>query len=108
MPPPGKDEVKTAVAALNADAAMWETAAGDLRSAAAVGDRLDLSRLQLTYLGDKVGLVEAYQKLQAHLVTVIGQGATNFDNVAAALRKAASDYQREDDAGAHAIDGATY
>jgi len=87
---------------------MWEKAAADLRAAAATGDRLDLSRLHLTYMGEKVGLVERYQKIQAHLVSVLYQGAVNFDNIAATLRDAAEDYAREDAAGAHAIEGAYY
>ena len=108
MPPTTKEQVRVAVAALNADAAMWEQAAADLRAAAASGDRLDLGRLQLTYMGEKVGLVERYQQIQARLVSLLYQGATNFDNVAATLRDAAEDYAREDAAGAHAIEGAYY
>jgi hypothetical protein len=87
---------------------MWEQAAADLRAAAATGDRLDLGRLQLTYMAEKVGLVERYQQIQAHLVSVLHQGATNFDSIAATLRNAAEEYEREDAAGAHAIEGAYY
>jgi hypothetical protein len=108
VPPPTKEQVRVAVAALNADAAMWKQAAADLRTAAATGDRLDLSRLQLTYMAEKVGLVERYQQIQAQLVSVLYQGAANFDRIAATLRNAAEEYAREDAAGAHAIEGAYY
>jgi uncharacterized protein YukE len=108
VPPPDEGEVKVSLDALKADASMWAAAAADLRSAATVGDRLDLSRLQLTYMGEKVGLVETYQQIQAHLVSLLNQGASNFDHIAATLRNAADEYAREDAAGAHAIKGALY
>jgi hypothetical protein len=69
---------------------------------------LDLSRLQLTYMAEKVGLVEAYQRIQAHLVSLMNEGATNFEGIAGTLRSVADDYEREDAAGAHAIEGALY
>lgn len=108
MPPPDTDQLKVALGALYQDARMWEQASVDLLAAASVGDRLDLNRLQLTYMAEKVGLVEAYQGMQAHLVSLMNQGAANFNSIAAALRKAADDYAREDAAGAHAIKGAYY
>jgi hypothetical protein len=108
MPPPDKEQVRLAIEAMNTDITMWKEVAADCRSAAGVGARLDLSNLHFTYLGDKAGLVDAYRNLQDRLVSLAEQAAANYDSVAGALAKAATDYKAEDEAGKHAIEGATY
>jgi hypothetical protein len=108
MPPPSKDQVKVALEALRTDAQKWDDMSATFRSAAQRADSLDLSALHFTYLAGKLGLVQAYQELQNTFITLLNEGATNFANMAAVLRKDADDYQHDDEAGAHAIASATY
>ena len=108
MPPPDANQVKLALDAMDLDVTMWKEVAADCRSAAGVGARLDLSSLHFTYIGDKAGLVDAYRDLQNRLVSLAGQAAANYDSVAGALAQAAKDYKADDEAGKHAIEGATY
>lgn len=108
MPPPNSEQVRVALHALRSDAGKWEDVAATFRSAAQHADSLDLSALHFTYLGDKVGLVDTYHAIQATFVKLLSEGATNFENMAAVLRTAADEYERDDDAGAHAIANATY
>jgi hypothetical protein len=108
MPPPDSHQVRVALDALRSDAGKWEGVADTFGSAARQAGRLDLSALHFTYLGDKVGLVDTYHAIQDTFVTLLNEGATNFENMAVVLRRAADDYERDDEAGAHDIRNATY
>jgi hypothetical protein len=100
MTSPTPQQISAATAALRADAASWARAAAQMSAAGAAGARLDLSALHFSYLGDKVGLTDAYQALQSRLVRLCGEAAQTFDQLAASLRKAADGY---DDDEAHAV-----
>jgi hypothetical protein len=58
--PPNDQQIKAAIEALRADASTWSVASDDLREAARVGARLELSPLHFSYIGDKIGLTEVY------------------------------------------------
>lgn len=93
---PTRDEVAVAVAALRTDARMWLDMADEVRAAARIGERLDLTALHFSYLGDKAGLTETYREVQDTLVRLLNEGGSAFDALAGALRAAADGYEDDD------------
>lgn len=103
--PPSDQQIKAAIEALRADASTWNAASDDLREAARVGARLELSPLHFSYIGDKIGLTEVYQQLQDKLVRLLGEGADNLTALAGALRTAADGYEQDEHDAVHRATG---
>lgn len=102
---PTKDQIRVAVDALRADARMWRSMEDELRDAAREAFRLDLGVSQVSYLGEKAGLTEAYIDIQSTLVRLLGEGVKAFDEMAAALIKAADGYERDEHNAVHRLRG---
>lgn len=102
MAPTGQ-QIKVAIEALRKDASTWDAASDDLREAARVGARLDLSPLHFSYIGDKLGLTEVYQQLQQRVCRLLTEGVDNFTAMAAALRSAADGYEQDERDAVHRL-----
>jgi hypothetical protein len=103
--PPNEQQVKAAIQALRTDAGTWDDASDDLRAAAQVAARLELSALHFSYLADKLGLTEVYQQLQERLVLLLGEGSQNLTALAGALRAAADGYEQDETNTVHRMTG---
>ena len=79
MTQPDPQQIAAALDAMRGDATMWHEMAGEMRTAAAVADRLDLTKLHFSKLGDMLGMVDLYRDVQDRMVQLINQGADNFD-----------------------------
>lgn len=103
MTQPSADQITAALHALRADARAWAAAADQLTDAAQNARRLSLDAFHFTYIGDQLGVTEAYRSLQEKIVVLLGQGAANLDSLAVALQASANTYQAEDEAGVHRL-----
>ena len=105
MPPPSEQQIKAAIEALRKDAATWDAGSAELRDAAMVAGRLELSALHFSYLADQLGLTEVYQQLQQRLYHLLNQGSDNFVELAGALRAAADGYEQDEANTVHRMTG---
>ena len=95
----GEPDLSVAVEALESDAARWEHAAADLRTAATAAAELVLDPGAFSFAGEAAA--DTYEALRIRTVTLLGQGADELAAIAAALRTSAATYAAEDAAGAH-------
>jgi hypothetical protein len=105
MTQPTAQQISAALDAMRQDAAMWQQMAGDLRSAAGVADRLDLTKLHFSKLGDMLGMVDLYRDVQDRMIRLMQQGADNFDATATALTTAANGYDQDERDNVHRFTG---
>ncbi len=63
----------------------------------------DLAAVHLSYIGDKVGLVDMYRNLQDRLIRLLNEGTETFESLAAALRSAADGYERDEAEAVHRL-----
>jgi hypothetical protein len=100
---PSQGQIDVAIEALRDDAQKWRAAAGDLEIAAGVAGQMDLQAFHFSYVGDKVGVTDAYRALQDKLIDLLNGGAANFRSVAQALNLAADGYQQDDRNAVHRL-----
>jgi hypothetical protein len=93
---PSQGQIDVAIQSLRDDAQKWRLGAGELEIAARVASEMDLQAFHFSYIGDKIGVTDAYRSLQDKLIDLLNGGATNFRNVAQALTMAADGYQEDD------------
>lgn len=101
MSQPSQEKIDVAIQTLRDDAQKWRFAAGELELAAKVAGELDFQAFHFSYIGDLIGVTEAYRNLQDKLINVLNGGAANFRNVAQALTLAADGYQEDERNGVH-------
>jgi hypothetical protein len=100
---PTQGQIDVAIQSLRDDAQKWRAAAGELEIAAGVAAEMDFQAFHFSYIGDKIGVTEAYRLLQDKLIDLLNGGATNFRNVAQALNLSADGYQEEDRNATHRL-----
>lgn len=105
MTQPTAQQISAALDAMRQDASMWREMAGELRGAAGVADRLDLTKLHFSKLGDMLGMVDLYRDVQDRMIRLMQQGADNFDATAAALTTAANGYEQDEQNNVHRFTG---
>jgi len=93
---PSPQQVDVAIQALRDDAQKWRAAAGELEIAARVAAEMDFQAFHFSYIGDKIGVTDAYRMLQDKLIDLLNGGAANFRSVAQALNISANGYQEDD------------
>ena len=103
MTGPSQGQVDVAIQALRDDAQKWRAAAGELEIAARVAGEMDFQAFHFSYIGDKIGVTEAYRLLQDKLIDLLNGGAANFRSVAQALNTSADDYQEDDRNAVHRL-----
>jgi hypothetical protein len=96
MAGPSQQQIDVAIQTLRDDAQKWRFAGGELEIAAKVAAEMDFQAFHFSYIGDKIGVTEAYRNLQDKLIDLLNGGATNFRSVASALTMAADGYQEDD------------
>lgn len=74
--PPTPDQVTVATDALRADAGDWNSAADDLRTAAATADRLVLPASAFSFAGGAVA--GSYEALRAKAAALLIEGAESL------------------------------
>jgi hypothetical protein len=102
---PDPQQIAAALDAMRGDATMWREMAGEMRSAAAVADRLDLTKLHFSKLGEMLGMVDLYRDVQDRMIQLMNQGADNFDATATALNTAADGYDKDERDNVHRFTG---
>jgi hypothetical protein len=84
------------------DAKMWRHMAAELSEAAHAVSPLGLNAWHFSDLGEWMfGLTELYGSLQTRMITLMTQGAANFETVANALLTAAAGYEEDERRGVH-------
>jgi hypothetical protein len=96
MTQPTPQQVAAAIGTLRADATMWQEMAGTMREAAGTADRLDLTKLHFSKLGDMIGIVALYRDIQDRMAQLMREGGANFDVIATALQTAAAGYEKDE------------
>ena len=105
MTQPTSQQISAALDAMRQDANMWKDMAGQMRDAAGVADRLDLTKLHFSKLGEMLGMVDLYRDAQDRMVRLMQQGADNFDATATALTTAANGYEQDEQNNVHRFTG---
>jgi hypothetical protein len=93
-----KDEVRVVTAALHAEASKWRRLADDMDVVRGNADRLDLSASAF-FIGDMVSTgahASAYNEFQMYVVSLFTGAVTEFEQLGAALDKAADQYEETD------------
>jgi hypothetical protein len=103
MTGPNQGQIDVAIQSLREDAQRWRAAAGELQDAATVAGQMDFQAFHFSYLGDKIGVTDAYRALQDKLIDLLNGGATNFRNVAEALTLAAEGYEQDERNAVHRL-----
>lgn len=85
-------DLKTAVAALRSDAGVWDHAGQDVDGPKQAIGGLGLAPADVMMFGVDKGIDKTYATAQHALMTMLGQAAENFHNLAGALRHAADLY----------------
>ncbi|MER7011061.1 hypothetical protein ABT324_06490 [Saccharopolyspora sp. NPDC000359] len=100
---PDDDGFTTATELLVADAKSWDDFAKDVGPAAQAADDLVLTVQHFGFLADDLGMTEVYQRVQRKFAHLLHGAATNFRDVAAALRECAKTYEQVDDQNAQKL-----
>ena len=103
MTGPSQGQIDVAIQALRDDAQKWRAAAGELEIAARIAGEMDFQAFHFSYIGDKIGVTEAYRLLQEKLIDLLNYGAVNFRSVGQALTMAANGYEEEDRNAVHRL-----
>jgi hypothetical protein len=93
-----KQEVQVVTDALHAEATKWRRLAGDMDAVRGNAARLDLSSSAF-FIGDMISTgahSSAYDAFQVYVVSLFAGGVTEFDQMGAALDKAADLYDASD------------
>jgi hypothetical protein len=102
---PTPKQFEVALKALQTDSELWAKVSADLAFAKQRASALDLRPLQVTYIADKLGFLEAYQKLQDKVIRLLGEGEQNATEVTGALLAVKATYEREEQEGVHRMKG---
>lgn len=101
MTTPTGEQVTASIQALRTDAARWTELCGELRTVAGTAAGLGLSSFHFSGLGHLLGIDSLYTEIQQRIVTLLNQGADNFDNIGGALRTAADGYEQDEQNAVH-------
>jgi hypothetical protein len=98
---PTPEQISAGLGALRDEATTWVGIADELSAAA---DRARVTGLPpgaFSFAGQAVAV--AYEALRARTADLLDAGATNFDDIAAALRATAAAYEADEAAHAHRL-----
>jgi len=101
MTSPTGPEVQAAISAIHGEAGVWADMATQIDAMAQAARGFTLGAFHFSALGHLAGMEEAYTDLQERIASLLQQASDNFDNVAGALKKAADDYQRDENNAVH-------
>jgi len=87
-------DLKTAKAALESDAGIWDAAGNSVAAPAGAIGGLGLTGHDVSMYGVDAGIDKTYQGAQAALTSMLQQAQQNFHDLAGALRHAASLYEQ--------------
>lgn len=97
------NEVSVALAALRSDAALWDQAADGLLPPKGAIDPLGLTPAEVMSYAATHGFDRLYNQTRATMQDMINQAEGNFRALAGALRKAADQYERDEEQHRHQI-----
>lgn len=97
-------DIEVALAAMRADAALWESAATQLEAPESALDGVTLTPEVVSVWAAEAGMVETYDRARTQVQTLLQQGSDNFRAIAQALIASADTYQREEEANRHTFE----
>lgn len=98
--PPSKDDLKVAIKALRDAGKEWDQQSANLKEVASGMQALKMSHLEFGLVAPVQGV---YEQVRAGLESRLNEAAHEAGQVGHALDHAAKVYQREEDAGVHAL-----
>lgn len=100
---PTAGQIAVALEALRDDADRWAKGGEDLRAAQAAIRAAAVDSEAFSGLG--ADMARAYAALHARIAGLVTDATTNYDAVAAALRRSADTYEKEERANVHRLRG---
>lgn len=97
-------DIEVALAAMRADAVLWESAATQLEAPKSALDGVTLSAEVVSVWAAEAGMVDTYDQGRTQVQTLLQHGAENFRAIAQALIASADTYQREEEANLHTFE----
>lgn len=97
--------LQVALDALSKDAGMWGGVSDVLSDASSTATGLTLDTGSLSWAAEVVGLVPVYEAARARLQTLLSEGATETETIAATLRQVKAAYESTDAAESAAFRG---
>ena len=97
-------DIKAALAAMRADAQLWDSAADDMQGPISAVGGVTVTAADVSMWAADRGLDATYESARSQMQKLLRQGADNFGAIAGALRDSAATYEREDEAGRHTFE----
>lgn len=90
------ESINAALDAMRADAAVWNTAAADLKGPINSIAGLKLTGGEMSFFATEKGLDVTYDDARAALEDMLGKAADYFQKISSNLESAAQQYERDD------------
>ncbi|WP_092974538.1 BAR domain-containing protein [Actinopolyspora lacussalsi] len=92
----GNESINAALDAMRSDAAVWNTAAADIKGPLNSISNLKLTGAEISFFATERGLDATYDSARAALEDMLGKAAEYFQNISDNLESAAQQYERDD------------
>lgn len=99
-------DVEVAIEKLKAAGKDFDKMGAKLEKASTNAGQIDLSKEQMAYMGEELGIIDEYNKVQKFMVDILADGEKAMSSVGGALGKAAKDYKQDEEDGKHKVEDA--
>jgi uncharacterized protein YukE len=89
--------LQASIKAMHDDAAAWRDVSTTTNSAASTAQGLTLSKVQLSWLSDDVGLLDSYEEIRAKAERLLHEATTVLGDLGNTLDQVANAYQQSDE-----------
>lgn len=89
--------LQASIKAMHDDAGKWRDASSTTSSAASTAQGLTLSKVQLSWLSDDVGLLSSYEEIRAKAESLLREATTTLGDLATTLDQVANAYEQSDE-----------
>jgi uncharacterized protein YukE len=89
--------LQASIKAMRDDAGKWEDVSTTANNAARTAQGLTLSKVQLSWLSDDVGLLDSYEEIRAKTETLLHEAGTILHDLSTTLNQVATAYEQSDE-----------
>ena len=89
--------LQASITAMHGDAKLWKDVSDVTNAAAGTAQGLTLSKVQLSWLSDDVGLVDSYEEIRAKAERLLHEATTTLSDLSTTLDQVADAYQQSDE-----------
>ena len=97
--------LQASIKAMHDDAGKWQDVSKTTNSAAQTAQGLTLSKVQLSWLSDDVGLLSSYEEIRAKAETLLHEATTTLSDLGTTLDQVANAYEQSDEKASNKFKG---